>query len=241
MSGVRRVEAPSRANTQIVHLDVGRGIVKVNPLAGWTDDDIADVQARPRPARAPARRAGLPVDRVLAVHAGGRAGRRPAFGSVGGHRQDRMRTPRLAAAVGVSTSKLVPSSLMQRSDLSSRRARSRVDPPPPRGRGRVRAAVPAVLGRQGQRRDAAHRQEGVLAGAPAVPGHARRHRAQLPRGHRVPRPPRSSGSTSASSSRRSRSRSTRAASSRTPARARRATGCRPRPCSTRSRSTSSTR
>jgi phosphoadenosine phosphosulfate reductase len=41
MSGVRRVEAPSRTNTQIVHLDVGRGIVKVNPLAGWSDDDIA--------------------------------------------------------------------------------------------------------------------------------------------------------------------------------------------------------
>ena len=41
MSGVRRVEAPSRANTPIVHLDVGRGIVKVNPLAAWTDDDIA--------------------------------------------------------------------------------------------------------------------------------------------------------------------------------------------------------
>ena len=40
MSGVRRVEAPSRARTQIAQLDVGRGIVKVNPVAGWTDDDI---------------------------------------------------------------------------------------------------------------------------------------------------------------------------------------------------------
>jgi phosphoadenosine phosphosulfate reductase len=40
MTGLRRVEAPSRANAQIVHLDVGRGIVKVNPLAPWTDDDI---------------------------------------------------------------------------------------------------------------------------------------------------------------------------------------------------------
>jgi phosphoadenosine phosphosulfate reductase len=41
MSGLRRVEAPTRANAKIVHLDVGRGIVKVNPLATWTDDDIA--------------------------------------------------------------------------------------------------------------------------------------------------------------------------------------------------------
>jgi len=40
MTGLRRVEAPSRANAQIVHLDIGRGIVKVNPLAPWTDDDI---------------------------------------------------------------------------------------------------------------------------------------------------------------------------------------------------------
>jgi phosphoadenosine phosphosulfate reductase len=41
MTGLRRVEAPTRAKTPIVHLDVGRGIVKVNPLATWTDDDIA--------------------------------------------------------------------------------------------------------------------------------------------------------------------------------------------------------
>ena len=41
MTGLRRVEAPTRATTPITHLDVGRGIVKVNPLAPWTDDDIA--------------------------------------------------------------------------------------------------------------------------------------------------------------------------------------------------------
>ena len=41
MTGLRRVEAPTRAKTPIVHLDVGRGIVKINPLATWTDADIA--------------------------------------------------------------------------------------------------------------------------------------------------------------------------------------------------------
>jgi phosphoadenosine phosphosulfate reductase len=41
MTGLRRVEAPTRANAPIVHLDLGRGIVKVNPLAAWTDADIA--------------------------------------------------------------------------------------------------------------------------------------------------------------------------------------------------------
>lgn len=40
MSGLRRVEAASRANAQIAHLDIGRGIVKVNPLAPWSDDEI---------------------------------------------------------------------------------------------------------------------------------------------------------------------------------------------------------
>jgi phosphoadenosine phosphosulfate reductase len=41
MTGVRRSEAPTRAKTPIVHLDVGRGIVKVNPLAPWTEADVA--------------------------------------------------------------------------------------------------------------------------------------------------------------------------------------------------------
>ena len=41
MTGLRRVESPTRAKTPIAHLDVGRRIVKVNPLAPWTDEDIA--------------------------------------------------------------------------------------------------------------------------------------------------------------------------------------------------------
>src|SRR4051794_34089227 len=60
----------------------------------------------------------------------------------------------------------------------------------PRGGRRVRAARPAVQRRQGLDRAAAPRREGVPAGAVPVPAHARRHRAQLPRGHRVPRPAR---------------------------------------------------
>jgi phosphoadenosine phosphosulfate reductase len=41
MSGVRRVETPARAQTPIVSWDLGRGIVKVNPIATWTDEDVA--------------------------------------------------------------------------------------------------------------------------------------------------------------------------------------------------------
>ena len=41
MSGLRRDESPARAKTPIVTYDVGRGLVKVNPLATWTESDVA--------------------------------------------------------------------------------------------------------------------------------------------------------------------------------------------------------
>ncbi len=41
MTGLRRDEAASRATAPIVSYDVGRGLVKVNPLASWTDVDVA--------------------------------------------------------------------------------------------------------------------------------------------------------------------------------------------------------
>lgn len=40
MTGLRRAEAATRAASPIVHLDLGRGVVKVNPLAPWTDLDV---------------------------------------------------------------------------------------------------------------------------------------------------------------------------------------------------------
>ena len=40
LSGLRRSEAVTRADAPIVGLD-RRGLVKVNPLATWTDDDVA--------------------------------------------------------------------------------------------------------------------------------------------------------------------------------------------------------
>ncbi|HEX7096396.1 MAG TPA: phosphoadenylyl-sulfate reductase [Acidimicrobiales bacterium] len=39
MTGLRRVEAPTRAATPVVGLD-SRGLVKVCPLATWTDEDV---------------------------------------------------------------------------------------------------------------------------------------------------------------------------------------------------------
>jgi len=40
VTGVRRVDAPTRANTPIVGWDERNGLVKINPLAAWTDDDM---------------------------------------------------------------------------------------------------------------------------------------------------------------------------------------------------------
>jgi phosphoadenosine phosphosulfate reductase len=40
MTGLRRDEASTRSKAPIVGLDVGRGIVKVNPIAPWTHTDV---------------------------------------------------------------------------------------------------------------------------------------------------------------------------------------------------------
>jgi phosphoadenosine phosphosulfate reductase len=41
VTGVRRVDGPTRANAPVASYDVGRNIVKLNPLAAWTDADMA--------------------------------------------------------------------------------------------------------------------------------------------------------------------------------------------------------
>jgi phosphoadenosine phosphosulfate reductase len=41
MSGLRRAESPQRARTPIVARDL-RGLIKVNPIATWSDGDVAD-------------------------------------------------------------------------------------------------------------------------------------------------------------------------------------------------------
>ena len=39
-SGVRRDESPTRAGTKLVDWDARRAMVKVNPIAAWTQDDV---------------------------------------------------------------------------------------------------------------------------------------------------------------------------------------------------------
>jgi phosphoadenosine phosphosulfate reductase len=42
VTGLRRVEAATRANAPLISFDEAFGLVKVNPLAAWTDDDVQD-------------------------------------------------------------------------------------------------------------------------------------------------------------------------------------------------------
>lgn len=40
VTGLKRVDAPTRADAPIVSWDDARGMVKLNPLATWTEDDV---------------------------------------------------------------------------------------------------------------------------------------------------------------------------------------------------------
>jgi len=41
ITGVRRADGPTRANAPVAAYDIGRGLVKINPLATYSDDDMA--------------------------------------------------------------------------------------------------------------------------------------------------------------------------------------------------------
>jgi phosphoadenosine phosphosulfate reductase len=81
MSGVRRDETAARARTQVVSYDVGRGLVKVNPLATWTDADVAgyvkdhDLPVHPLADRGYASIGCWPCTRPVADGEDARAGR----------------------------------------------------------------------------------------------------------------------------------------------------------------------
>ena len=40
VTGIRRVEAPTRANAPLISWDNAFGLVKINPIAAWTDEDM---------------------------------------------------------------------------------------------------------------------------------------------------------------------------------------------------------
>jgi len=80
LSGLRRAEAATRASAPIVGRD-SRGLVKVNPLAAWTDLDVAayiaahDVPVNPLVAQGYPSIGCAPCTRPVAEGAGRRSGR----------------------------------------------------------------------------------------------------------------------------------------------------------------------
>jgi phosphoadenosine phosphosulfate reductase len=41
VTGLRRAESPTRAGAATLEWDAGRGLVKINPIVAWSDDDVA--------------------------------------------------------------------------------------------------------------------------------------------------------------------------------------------------------
>lgn len=46
VNGMRRVDAPTRTDIRVVDYDAKRGMIKISPLAGWLDQDVADYVER---------------------------------------------------------------------------------------------------------------------------------------------------------------------------------------------------
>lgn len=42
VTGIRRAESPTRANAPLISFDEGFGLVKINPLAAWSDEQMQD-------------------------------------------------------------------------------------------------------------------------------------------------------------------------------------------------------
>jgi phosphoadenosine phosphosulfate reductase len=60
VTGVRREEAPTRANTPVITWDENNGLVKVNPLATWTAADVEAYQVEHDLPRNPLTSQGYP-------------------------------------------------------------------------------------------------------------------------------------------------------------------------------------
>ena len=85
INGVRRVDAPTRANTPVVGYDEKRDMVKISPLAAWSDEDLEDYIFAHEVIVNPLLRQGYPsigcapCTRAVAPGADPRSGRWAAF------------------------------------------------------------------------------------------------------------------------------------------------------------------
>ena len=60
LSGIKRSDTPNRASSSIIEWDCARGVVKINPLACWTNHDISRYEADHRLPVHPLKSRGYP-------------------------------------------------------------------------------------------------------------------------------------------------------------------------------------
>ena len=101
MSGLRRDEADTRTKSPIITRDL-RGLVKINPIATWTDQDVWGVHRGTRRALQPPDQPGLRLHRLHALHPARRRGRASPVGPLGRARQVRVRPPLVVPPAGLS-------------------------------------------------------------------------------------------------------------------------------------------
>lgn len=86
MTGLKRVDTPARAHAPVVGWDTTRGMIKVNPLARWSHDDLARYESDHRLPVHPLRGRGYlsigcsPTTRPVTPDEDVRAGRWPGSG-----------------------------------------------------------------------------------------------------------------------------------------------------------------
>ena len=95
MTGLKRVDAWTRRAAPIVSYDDNWGLVKINPLATWTEHDIAGYGADHGIPAASAPVPGLPLDRLRPHHPSGGRGRGSPRRSLVRLGQGRVRAARL--------------------------------------------------------------------------------------------------------------------------------------------------
>ena len=95
VTGIRRVEAPTRANAPLISFDQAFGLVKINPLAAWSDDDMQDYMSTNGILVNPLVDEGYPSIGCAPCTAKPVARQRPAQRPLAGPGQDGMRAARL--------------------------------------------------------------------------------------------------------------------------------------------------
>ena len=102
VTGLRRADSPSRATTPIVHHDLLREVIKINPIATWSDDDVAHYAAMELLPEHPLTDRGYPSIGCWPCTPPGGDGRGRPRRTLGRQRQDRVRPARqqVAAPVG---------------------------------------------------------------------------------------------------------------------------------------------